>query len=130
MGQAAMGQAAMGQVAMGQAAPGSAEQSIASLRRNDQTALGPLDQPVRPQARLTPASQSSEPALRTPETVQRQADETLPPTATPAGPAAAESTELPADPAATAINTDELARRVYAELKRRLAIEWERLRGR
>lgn len=54
--------------------------------------------------------------------VQRQVDST-----TTAGAAPAEGTESGHEPADTAaIDTSELARRVYAEIRRRLAVEWER----
>ncbi len=57
-----------------------------------------------------------------PLAVQRQAEDAAPATADdPASPAAGEASE---------VDVDELARRVYSEVKRRLALEWERARGR
>jgi hypothetical protein len=43
-----------------------------------------------------------------------------------AGPEAAVEEEVEA----AEVDVDELARRVYSDVKRRLAVEWERVRGR
>lgn len=60
-----------------------------------------------------------------PFAIQRQTEDTAPPAGEPASPAAG-SAEGPAGE----VDVDELARRVYSEVKRRLALEWERARGR
>jgi hypothetical protein len=66
----------------------------------------------------------------TPAIIQRQADpsegvDTTPPPEVKAAEPGAAGPEAPAQK----IDTDELARRVYSTIKRRLSVEWERIRS-
>lgn len=60
--------------------------------------------------------------------VQRQTEAVAPPPAPPSAAMTETETKAPPTPAQAEIDTDELARQVYSQIKRKLAVERERLR--
>lgn len=81
-----------------------------------------------PALRITPHVPLAMDKSRT--TIQRDQATESPETTTTQAPGEASETEATAESLTEDLDTDELSRRVYAEIKRRLSIEWERIRRR
>lgn len=106
-----------------------------SVPRSDATVMRTTtDVEVRPAVLAQRTAKRAEARGATPTLVQRQAMPQAPPNQMSGGPSGppvqGEEPETPEEDLTDALDTDELARRVYARIRRRLSVEWERGRWR